>query len=815
MTSRINNRKTKEVRLIFGMEYGDWRSLIAGHDDSLTDSLSNENACVSTSVVYRRLACIEEDGLFAELCTFAREYRVGHIRAVMLVTQHVEAYCGSRVDKESSVDGLFRDAECLHNACCTQDCQLELNAEVCVCGECLEFGARILTGVYEVLSLESSLRREAAGIRIVLSSALLWVLRGNYYEFVLSAYVDVILENGLDAIGLVLFVVIYGEQQYGYLFYRSSLFGLCRAIPETHPEQHESVNDTYLEEQGDTNITIDSLDMSHDREQDDQDDDDLAKERDLVSSLIEKLKCEIDESKNIIREYSLETSLKFSLNLSVLKKLKEANPRSDVIDLKAQLQDKYIAISELKKLIEKMKGKSVETKFEKPLVIRQPNAFKRQRQSVLGKLAKFSNSLAKIDFSKSKSVTTNNVSNEFSNLVTAQILPQNVNIIIVNQSAATPLKRTVATESTNQKPRSIIKKQYEQIIKTCKWWYCKITPPGYKWKPKSRTTNVEPNVSMYLGTKSTTTNILEPSTLRKSAVSNTPSSSNSFAAHRYNFIHRRLWVLKAHDGKSQASKVYYVEGLNHNLFSVGQFCDADLEVAFPKSTCYISDLKGNDLLSGSHSTDLYSITLQDTSTPNPIYLMAKATSSQAYLSKIIFVLLVSWGKQNNRTFVEAARRILSATKVPLFFWAEAIATTCFTQNRSLVIPRHEKTPYHNINGRKPSVKFFHIFGSLCYIVRDGENLDKMKEKGDACIFIGSCQETVPQATETVTTSNELDLLFSLMFDELLNGTNPVVSKSSTERIFKKRTKRKPKTNKSKHGVERAKSKVKPSEENTT
>nr|GFB66950.1 Gag-Pol polyprotein [Tanacetum cinerariifolium] len=55
---------------------------------------------------------------------------------------------------------------------------------------------------------------------------------------------------------------------------------------------------------------------------------------------------------------------------------------------------------------------------------------------------------------------------------------------------------------------------------------------------------------------------------------------------------------------------------------------------------------------------------------------------------------------------------------------------------ALVIPRHEKTPYHIINDWKPSVKFFHIFGSLCYIVRDGENLDKMKEKGDACIFVG-------------------------------------------------------------------------------
>ncbi|GJY55193.1 retrovirus-related pol polyprotein from transposon TNT 1-94 [Tanacetum coccineum] len=124
-------------------------------------------------------------------------------------------------------------------------------------------------------------------------------------------------------------------------------------------------------------------------------------------------------------------------------------------------------------------------------------------------------------------------------------------------------------------------------------------------------------------------------------------------------------------------------------------------------------------------------------------------------------------ERRNRTLVEAARTMLSAAKVPLFFWAEAIATACFTQNRSLVIPRHEKTPYHIINARKPSVKFFHIFGSLCYIIRDGENLDKMKEKGDASNGVRSS-----------TTSNELELLYSPMFSELLNGTSHVVSKSS-------------------------------------
>ncbi|GKB97467.1 integrase, catalytic region, zinc finger, CCHC-type containing protein, partial [Tanacetum coccineum] len=84
-------------------------------------------------------------------------------------------------------------------------------------------------------------------------------------------------------------------------------------------------------------------------------------------------------------------------------------------------------------------------------------------------------------------------------------------------------------------------------------------------------------------------------------------------------------------GNVTIKRVYYVEGLNHNLFFVGHFCDADFEVAFRKSTCYICDLKGNDLLTGSYGTDLYSITLQDTSAPNLICLMAKSPSSQAWL----------------------------------------------------------------------------------------------------------------------------------------------------------------------------------------
>nr|GEY02293.1 retrovirus-related Pol polyprotein from transposon TNT 1-94 [Tanacetum cinerariifolium] len=93
-------------------------------------------------------------------------------------------------------------------------------------------------------------------------------------------------------------------------------------------------------------------------------------------------------------------------------------------------------------------------------------------------------------------------------------------------------------------------------------------------------------------------------------------------------------------------------------------------------------------------------------------------------------------ERRNRTLVEAARTMLSASKLYLFFWAEAIATACYTQNRSIIIPTHEKMAYHIINDRKPLIKHLHIFGFTCYLTRDGENLDKMKEKGDPCILVG-------------------------------------------------------------------------------
>nr|GFC90765.1 hypothetical protein [Tanacetum cinerariifolium] len=101
--------------------------------------------------------------------------------------------------------------------------------------------------------------------------------------------------------------------------------------------------------------------------------------------------------------------------------------------------------------------------------------------------------------------------------------------VCVPKSVAKPIKKTVASES-NKKPRNNVRKLYERVSKTCSWWYSKFTPSGYMWKPKSPTGNVNPNVSMPLGNTSRTTNVKDTMTSRRSIVSNTSLSSNSFAA---------------------------------------------------------------------------------------------------------------------------------------------------------------------------------------------------------------------------------------------------------------------------------------------
>ncbi|GJV81871.1 retrovirus-related pol polyprotein from transposon TNT 1-94 [Tanacetum coccineum] len=313
-------------------------------------------------------------------------------------------------------------------------------------------------------------------------------------------------------------------------------------------------------------------------------------------------------------------------------------------------------------------------------------------------------------------------------------------------------------------------------------------------------------------------------------------------------------------GNVTISRVYYVKGLGHNLFSVGQFCDSDLEVAFRKNTCFIQNLDGVDLLLGSIDTNLYTISLDDMLKTSPISKdglargilklkfkkdhlcsacelgKSKKSSHQPkakdtnqvklYLlhmnlcglmrvesingKKYILVIVDDYSrftwikfliskdeapdaiikcikniqvrlnatvrnvridngtkfvnqtlrefyenvsishqtsvartpqqngivKRRNRTLVEVARTMLIFSKAPLFLWAEATNTGCYTQNCFSIRLRYNKTPYELMHDKKPNLSFLYVFGSLCYPTNDCEDLGKLNAKADIGIFVG-------------------------------------------------------------------------------
>ncbi|GKB05456.1 putative ribonuclease H-like domain-containing protein [Tanacetum coccineum] len=83
-----------------------------------------------------------------------------------------------------------------------------------------------------------------------------------------------------------------------------------------------------------------------------------------------------------------------------------------------------------------------------------------------------------------------------------------------------------------------------------------------------------------------------------------------------------------------------------------------------------------------------------------------------------------------------SRTMMIFSKAPMFLWAEAVATACYTQNRSLIHTRHNKTPYELVHDKKPDLTFFRVFGALCYPTNDSEDLGKFQAKADIGIFVG-------------------------------------------------------------------------------
>ncbi|GKC82190.1 retrovirus-related pol polyprotein from transposon TNT 1-94 [Tanacetum coccineum] len=224
--------------------------------------------------------------------------------------------------------------------------------------------------------------------------------------------------------------------------------------------------------------------------------------------------------------------------------------------------------------------------------------------------------------------------------------------------------------------------------------------------------------------------------------------------------------------------VYFVEGLGHNLFSVGKFCDSDLEVAFRRNTCFVRNLEGVDLLKGNLTTNLYTINLHEIASASPICLMSRATSTKSWLrhqrlSHLNFDTindlakndLVTVLEQRNRTLVDAARTMLIFSHALLFLWAEAIATACYTQNRSIIYRRVNKTPYELINDRKSDISFLHVFGALYYPKNDREDIRKLGAKGDISFFIGYFADSRAYRVYNQRTKKIMETM-NVTFDEL-------------------------------------------------
>ncbi|GJR26873.1 putative ribonuclease H-like domain-containing protein, partial [Tanacetum coccineum] len=93
-------------------------------------------------------------------------------------------------------------------------------------------------------------------------------------------------------------------------------------------------------------------------------------------------------------------------------------------------------------------------------------------------------------------------------------------------------------------------------------------------------------------------------------------------------------------------------------------------------------------------------------------------------------------ERRNRTLIEAARTMLADAKLPVTFWAEAINTTCYVQNRVLVIKPHNKTPYELFNERSPAIGFLRPFGCNIMILNTLDHLGKFDAKGDEGYFVG-------------------------------------------------------------------------------
>nr|GFA09256.1 hypothetical protein [Tanacetum cinerariifolium] len=252
------------------------------------------------------------------------------------------------------------------------------------------------------------------------------------------------------------------------------------------------------------------------------------------------------------------------------------------------------------------------------------------------------------------------------------------------------------------------------------------------------------------------------------------------------------------------------------------------KVAFRRNACFIRNMEVADLFKGDRSTNLYTINRHEMASASPIYLMARASSTKSWLwhqrlshlnfdtindlvrndlvveihllhmdlcgpmriasingTRYVLVIVDDYSRytwvhfprskdeapengvveRRNRTLVEVARTMLIFSRAPLFLWAEAIATACFTQNRSIIHRRFNKTPYELINDRKPDISFLYVFDALCSPKNNREDIGKLGAKGDIGFFIGYSADSCAYRVYNHQTKKIMETM-NVSFDEL-------------------------------------------------
>ncbi|GJZ49662.1 retrovirus-related pol polyprotein from transposon TNT 1-94 [Tanacetum coccineum] len=270
--------------------------------------------------------------------------------------------------------------------------------------------------------------------------------------------------------------------------------------------------------------------------------------------------------------------------------------------------------------------------------------------------------------------------------------------------------------------------------------------------------------------------------------------------------------------------VYYVEGLGHNLFSVRQFCDANLEVAFRSNTCYVQNLEGDDLLTSSRESNRYTISISELAASSPVCLTSKATSTKSWLwhrrlshlnfaceqgkrktasfpshlvlrteSKLELIHMDLYGPMRVERINGKKYILMIVDDYSRYTWVYFLRTKDEAPDTIInfinQVQRNLKAQILKIrtdNGtefkneklrsfyaklgiihhtRNLNVQYFHVFGSLCYPTNDHDDLGKMKPNADIGIFIGYSESSRGFSIYNRRTKKIMEMIHS-KFDEL-------------------------------------------------